>query len=106
MQKGVKMTKKPRLTAKLIRELKARGVEFGEDGKTILSAQIPIVKVIKGAKKLATKTKKVVKKVEPFSLVKDGDGDEVDTYKCGNCGAKLEGEVDICPSCNVKLEWS
>ena len=90
--------KKPRLTKKLIRELEARGIKFADDGK-LLPSETPTPKV----KKPATKTKTPTQKTETFSLA--GNGDEEDTYKCGNCGAELESEVEVCPKCDTKLEW-
>lgn len=28
------------------------------------------------------------------------------TYKCGACGASLDGEVSPCPKCSAELKWS
>jgi DNA-directed RNA polymerase subunit RPC12/RpoP len=31
--------------------------------------------------------------------------EEMVTYKCGACGASLDGEVSPCPHCGAELKW-
>lgn len=50
--------------------------------------------------KATHKAKKfVVKPVKEKPLVKD-------SYKCGACGASLDGEISPCPACGASLTWS
>lgn len=39
------------------------------------------------------------------SLEIDLEPDEVDTYKCGACGATMASELEKCPECGAKLNW-
>jgi len=33
------------------------------------------------------------------------EDEEDETFKCGNCGAELEGEDSSCPYCGIPLSW-
>ncbi|MBA7627916.1 hypothetical protein ES703_35385 [subsurface metagenome] len=93
--KGAK--NKPKTTDQLEKDLLAR---YAAEGKT---ETLPKPKDPPKTKEPAP-AKKAGKKLELTPAAKAAKEDQ-DTYTCGNCQGKLDGEVPTCPHCGAALTW-
>lgn len=110
--KGAK--NKPKSTAELEKELRERlategkslDIVIGPGGKPKTD---PKPKTPTPAKKTepVEKTEPVTKSGKTLDLapVAGAAKEDIETYTCGNCRGKLDGEVQICPHCGVGLSW-
>jgi len=54
----------------------------------------------------ATPAPKATHKGKPFEVKVVKESKPKMAYKCGACGAALDGEISPCPSCGAELNWS
>jgi len=104
---------KQKTVAEVLKMLKAaaekEGVEFNEENIRRALESAPIAPVdgedeaLAAAEKLAANNAKL-KKFADLNITLDAD-EEVDTYKCGNCGEIMASAMANCPACDAKLKW-
>jgi len=84
---------RPKTNNELLAELKKRG--FSVDGTT--------VKVPKYKPPIEGETPPEMEEIE--LEIEDEDTSEITTYRCGNCKAELDSQVEKCPYCYAELKW-
>jgi len=99
---------KQKTVAEVLKMLKAaaekEGVEFNEDNirRALESAPVAPVADNAGDAEIAAAAK--LKKFADLNITLDAD-EEVDTFKCGNCGEIMASAMANCPACDAKLRW-
>ena len=101
---------KQKTVAEVLKMLKAaaekEGVEFNEDNIRRALESAPVAgddEALAAAEKLAANNAKL-KKFADLNITLDAD-EEVDTFKCGNCGEIMASAMANCPACDAKLKW-
>jgi len=100
---------KQKTVAEVLKMLKTaaekEGVEFNEDNirRALESAPVAPVADNAGDAEIAAAAAKL-KKFADLNISLDAD-EEVDTFKCGNCGEIMASAMSSCPACDEKLKW-
>ena len=104
---------KPKTVAELLKLLKnaaeIEGVELTDDviKKAMEMAENVEAKAGGTAAEIEAAGKEAAAKLERFANlnIQLEEQEEVDTFKCGNCGDVMATALKLCPQCGEKLNW-
>lgn len=92
---------KPKTVAELIKQLETAAEKEGKKFAYTIDDGVIIAADDEAQKAIAAEARRKGFGDLNIELAED----EIDTYKCGNCGAELAEAAPVCPQCGEKLNW-